>query len=95
VRGIVTPRSENFTVQDVTFYNYDFKKSTAFWTCSHCFHDAATDSGARTVNVKNLTFDDATVPRRIDWEIPYKDIFYDMDGTFTNSLPGSWVVPYW
>jgi hypothetical protein len=63
-RGIIGPRSENFTVDGARFYNYNWNRAAAFGTCSHFFHPAATDSGARTVTVKNLFFD-ATVTKRI------------------------------
>mmetsp|Transcript_29266 Transcript_29266/g.28408 ORF Transcript_29266/g.28408 Transcript_29266/m.28408 type:complete len:136 (-) Transcript_29266:3369-3776(-) len=47
--GIITPRTENFTVTKVDFYNFNESTDAAIGSCSHCFHGAATDSGARTV----------------------------------------------
>jgi hypothetical protein len=63
--GIIAPRSENFTIDGAKFYNFNWNKAAALGDCSHCFHPAATDSGARTYVVRNLFFDDATVPRKI------------------------------
>jgi hypothetical protein len=63
--GIISPRSEGFTIEGANFYNYDFNEAAALGDCSHCFHPASTDSGARTVTVSGLYFDSATVPRRI------------------------------
>jgi hypothetical protein len=63
--GLIGPRTENFTVYDLRFYNFNFSESAALGTCSHCWHPAATDSGGRTFKVQNLTFDSSTVPRRI------------------------------
>lgn len=65
-RGIITPRSEYFTIQDVRFYNFDWNTAAAIGDCSHCFHDAATDSGARTVKTSGLYFD-STVTKRIKY----------------------------
>jgi hypothetical protein len=65
VRGLIGARTENFSVDGVSFYNFDFVNSAALGTCSHCFHPASTDSGGRTMTVSNLVFDDETVPRRI------------------------------
>jgi hypothetical protein len=48
IHGIIGPRSENFTIEGAKFYNFDWKESAALGDCSHCFHGAATDSGART-----------------------------------------------
>jgi hypothetical protein len=65
--GVIGPRTEYFTVEDVSFYELDYVNSGALAACSHCFHPASTDSGARTFKTSGLVFDDATVPRRIHW----------------------------
>jgi len=49
--GIITPRTENFLIENVQFYNYNWNSAAALGSCSHCFHDSATDSGARTVTI--------------------------------------------
>jgi len=50
VMGFVGPRTEGLRVNGLKFYNFDFPGlSAAISTCSHCFHDNASDSGARTV----------------------------------------------
>ena len=48
--GIITPRSENFQVNGAKFFNYDQPGHAALGSCSHCFHPASTDSGARTIS---------------------------------------------
>jgi hypothetical protein len=67
VWGVITSRSENLTVSNISFYNFDFSGSAAFGQCSHCFHPASTDSGARTVTLSDIFIDQPTVPRRIRW----------------------------
>ena len=49
--GIIGPRTSGFTIKGVQFHNFDWGESAALGTCSHCFHPAATDSGARTVSI--------------------------------------------
>lgn len=93
-RGVITPRTENMLVKNVKFYNFNFNKAAALGSCSHCFHGAATDSGARTVTFEGLTFDEATVPRRIRYQTPFKAIYYDRDGSLTGLGPKSWATPY-
>ena len=66
----------------------------ALGSCSHCFFDATTDSGARTTSFSGLHFDPKSVLIKIRYEIPYRDIFYDMDGSLTGLGPGSWATPY-
>ena len=93
--GIITPRTENFSVEGTSFFNFDFwEDGAALGTCSHCFHGAATDSGARTVTVKSLTFD-RSVPKRIRYQYPFRAIFYDLDGSLTGQSKKSWATPYW
>jgi hypothetical protein len=64
--GIITPRTENFTIDGTKFYNFNWKEAAALGTCSHCFHPASTDSGARTMTTTNLYMDDS-VTRRIKY----------------------------
>jgi hypothetical protein len=67
----------------------------ALGSCSHCFHPASTDSGGRTTTFSGLTFDGLTVKRRIRYQPPYREIFYDSDGSLTSLEAGSWAVPEW
>jgi hypothetical protein len=55
--GIIGPRTENFQVHNVKFYNFDIAGKAALGSCSHCFSPPSTDSGARTVTFSNLYFD--------------------------------------
>ena len=93
VRGIIGPRWDFFTVRDVKFYNYNFGKTGALGDCSHCFHPAATDSGARTYFTSGLTFD-ATVTRKVWYQYPNRGIWHDIDGTLTGKGAGSWATAY-
>jgi len=90
--GIITPRSDNFVVDGARFYYLDFQGAAALGSCSHCFHGAATDSGARTVKFLNLEFDE-TVPRRIAYQTPWQAIYNDLDGSLTGLGPNSWATP--
>jgi len=92
--GIITPRTENFSIEGTKFYNFNFNDAAALGTCSHCFHPASTDSGARTVRVSGLEIDD-TVTKRIMYQYPRRAIFLDEDGSLTNQGAGSWATPYY
>lgn len=76
-------------------YNFDFNDAAGLGTCSHCFHDAATDEGARTITTSGFMFDDATVPRRIRYQTPFKAVFHDLDGTLTGLGANSWATYYY
>lgn len=92
-RGIITPRSEWFGVKKVNFHSFDWGLSAAIGSCSHCWHGAATDSGARQVNFEELTF--TTVTLKINYQVPWRAIYYDADGSLTGLSAGSWATPYW
>jgi hypothetical protein len=91
--GIITPRTENFSVKNVKFYNFNFNDAAALGSCSHCFHTASTDSGARTTTFTNLEFTNAD--KRIRYQYPWKAIFYDTDGTLTGKGANSWATFYY
>lgn len=93
-RGVIGPRTENFIGKNISFYNFDVNQMAALGSCSHCYFDATTDSGGRTTSWSGLYFDPATVPRKIRYQIPYRDIFFDVDGSLTGMGPGSWATPY-
>ena len=88
--GIITPRTENFTIDGAHFYNYDFMSAAALGDCSHCFHSAATDSGARTYTTSRLEF--TNVPRKIKYQYPERGIFHDMDGSLTGLGPNTYAT---
>ena len=92
--GVITARTEGMHVEGVKFYNFDWNGAGGIQTCSHCWHDANTDSGARTVFVKDLYFDD-TVPLRVRYSTPFRTIFKDESGGLTGLSANSWFVPYW
>ena len=87
VQGLITPRKDNFLAKNVHFYNYG-DGMTAIETCSHCEHPAATDAGARTSFFEGLTF--TNVSQRVRFNVPYKEILIDLDGSLTgNSVNGT------
>jgi hypothetical protein len=92
--GMFGPRSENFKLSDASFYRYDKTNSAALSSCSHCWHDAATDSGARTLTLENNVYDTTTVTLKARFETPFNAIFYDVDGTTTGKGAKSWMFPY-
>jgi len=54
--GVITPRSDGFSMRGIRFHNFDFKSAAAIGDCSHCVHDQATDSGSRTVRISKMQF---------------------------------------
>jgi len=90
--GVITPRTDGFSMRNIRFHNFDFGSAAAIGDCSHCFHEKPTDSGARTVRISNMTF--TNVNKRIKYQMPFKGIFKDLDGTTTGQGPNSWATTY-
>ena len=93
--GIIGPRSEWLRLDGTSFFNLDFNNAAALGDCSHCFHPASKDIGARTISTLNLKFDDDTVPRRIRYQYPNRGIYWDMDSTLTGLGSNTWATPDW
>jgi hypothetical protein len=91
--GIIGPRTENFQLHNVRFYNFDIAGKAAIGTCSHCFAAPSTDSGARTLTTSKLSFDNVLI--KIRYQEPWREILYDQDGTLTGLGAGSWATAYW
>jgi len=91
-RGLKGARTEKMRVKDTIFANFDYQGQTwgAIGTCSHC-EGPSTDSSGRTYFFKNLYFVNTT--QRVTFDIPFKEIIYDEDGTLGNSTH-RWVVHY-
>ena len=92
--GVMNPRTEGLSVKNVRFYNYNWNNAAGMGTCSHCWHDNNTDSGARTITVWDLFFD-STCERRVKYTVPWRTIFLDKTGGMTGLGENSWFVPYW
>ena len=94
VRGIISPRTDHFLIENTRFFNFDWRNSAAFGSCSHCWHDHATDSGARNIRLRNITLDES-VTRVFNLGTPYRAIFQDMDGSVTGKGPNSYITHYY
>ena len=90
--GIISPRTDFFTISGVTFVEFNWNDAAALGDCSHCFHGASTDSGARTTWTEGLSFEN--VSKRIKHQFPYSGIYNDLDGTLTDLGADSY-ASYW
>jgi hypothetical protein len=95
LQGIIGARTEGLTFNNISFYNFDLEGYSCIGSCSHCFAEPSTDSGARTTHFRNLYFDPATTPIKIRYTIPFRDIFRDIDGSLTGLGPESWATPWY
>jgi hypothetical protein len=67
VRGFIGPGSDNFYITGLRFFNFNWNDAGCLGSCSHCYHGASTDSGARTTIMNNITIDAASVNRTFNF----------------------------
>ena len=91
--GFIAPRTDGSMFSNIRFYNYDFNNAAAVGTCSHCYSKPSTDSDARTVKTKQLSFSNVT--KRVRYQTPLRGIIYDMDGTLTGLGEKTWATSFW
>jgi hypothetical protein len=93
--GLITPRgNEYWSAKDIKFYSFNFVNGvTAIEDCSHCEFADSTDSGARTVTLSGLFFD-STIKKKVRYQMYWRGIFHDLDGSLTGKGPGSWAIAH-
>jgi hypothetical protein len=91
--GLITPRgNEYWSAKNISFFSFNFANvAPAIEDCSHCEFADSTDSGARTVSLSGLKFDN-TIIKRVRYNMYWRGIFFDEDGSLTGLGPGSWAV---
>ena len=87
-RGILTPKSEGLTVENVTFVGYNSESPRHFpvYACCRCWNDCDSEKGAYTTFFKGVTYVDSPYRYRFGW--PFNNIFVDLDGSFTSGVAG-------
>ena len=90
--GVVTPMSNGFNATNVRFYNYNFNDAAAIGTTKVLYGTFMVDSGVWTAKFSNLTINDSSVTKRINYQGSWNSIFEDMDGTLTDLEPTSWAI---
>jgi hypothetical protein len=83
--GVFAPQDEYFFVDSASFMNYG--AGAALAGCNDCDSDAHMMQGGFTFRFNNLRFFET--PHRVRWTEPYKQIFFDYDGTLTGDIRGT------
>ncbi|XP_063856678.1 fibrocystin-L-like isoform X4 [Scylla paramamosain] len=84
--GIVAPKTQIFSISNVTFVNFDEGGSAALSGCSQCRNY----QGGYRAQVKGLAFENSPNKIRFQWE--HETIWIDADGSLTGE-PEANVVP--
>ena len=80
--GIITPRTDFLLINNVTFYNFSLQYNmSAFMSCSKCWNPKLMVTGGKTTKFSKLSF--VNVDQKIIWQILKREIYVDLDGTFT------------
>jgi len=90
-RGLKGARTEKMRIKDTIFADFNVDANwSAIGTCSHC-EGPGTDSSGRTYFFKNIFFINSD--NRIKFDIPFKEIIYDQDGSIGNNTH-RWIIFY-
>lgn len=91
-RGLITPRTDGFSVENVHFENFE-KTMTVFKSCSFCFHFKKWVQGGKLTKFTGITYAGITSTKKIFWENWRREIYEDLDGSLTGKAAHSWVTP--
>lgn len=83
--GLFGPQDEYWHVEGATFVNY--KDSGAIAACAGCDSDQFMKQGGYTYRFAGLQFDNTA--KRVEWKPPFKQIFFDLDGSLTGHTGGT------
>lgn len=82
-RGLITSRTDGLAIDGIHFYNFG-AKARAIQSCSRCEDTDYLVSGGRTTTFKGVSF--SNVSRYVLWNVPYTEIFADLDGSLTRPI---------
>lgn len=85
-QAIFGPQNEFWFVNGATFVNYG-EDVGAISACAKCCDTKKRRQGGYTYRFANLKFDNS--PKRVEWTCPYKQIFFDLDGSLTGIANGT------
>ena len=86
--GLQLPQSKNYTVDGVTFINFDKSRCSALRACAYCKNS----QGGFQTRFRNITF--VNSPSRTNWQWQHEAWFEDLDGSLTGQGAGYSVLPY-
>jgi plastocyanin len=89
-QAIFAPQNEYWYVDGATFIDYE--DTGAISGCAGCCSPQKFKQGGYTYRFENLKF--INTPARTRWTCPYKQIFYDLDGSLTGYAGGT-TLPYY
>ena len=92
--GFTTPRTDFLLVNNVSFYNFSSSYNmSAFLSCAVCWHPKLKITGGKTTKFNKLSF--SNVDQKIIWQGLEKEIYNDLDGSFTGSGAPGWITKYY
>lgn len=90
-RGLITPRTDGFRVENVHFANFD-GTMTVFKSVSFGWHFKKWVTGGKLTRFKNISYENIN-SKMIFWENWKREIYEDIDGTLTKNSSPRWVTP--
>ncbi|CAD8161606.1 unnamed protein product [Paramecium octaurelia] len=92
-RAIIVPRTNGFLAKNIRMFNFG-NYSALIESCSTCWHDLMWVQGGKNTHFMNLRAYNSDQAHRIYWQKHRREIFWDIDGSFTNIDGGAYIIPY-
>ncbi|KAL4508253.1 hypothetical protein ABPG72_003557 [Tetrahymena utriculariae] len=90
-RGLITPRTDGFRVENTHFANFD-NKMTVFKSCSFCWHFKKWVQGGKLTKFTGISYFNIK-SNKIFWENWRREIYQDLDGTLSGRGKPAWITP--
>lgn len=90
-RGLITPRTDGFRVENVHFANFD-NTMTVFKSVSFGWHFKKWVTGGKLTRFTGISYENI-VSKKMFWENWRREIYEDLDGSLSGRNAHSWVTP--
>jgi hypothetical protein len=87
--AIFAPNAEFWYASGVTFKGYGNQGIGTIAGCNGCCSVISPKQGGYTFRWEKLVWDSQAAAKKIEWTCPYKQIFFDMDGSLTGIANGT------
>ena len=100
-RGLITPKSEGFRGEGLTFIGFkgglqsaegETAEHAGVYTCCRCWNDCSSEMGGFTTRFSRTTWHDCE--HRVMFGFPHNDMLVDEDGTFGGGEAGATLLPH-
>ena len=90
---MVVPRTNGFLAKNIRIHNYG-SNAALIESCSVCWNMKLWVTGGKNTQFLNVKDYNSATANRIFWQKHRREIFWDQDGSITNTPGGAYIIPY-